>query len=221
MTANQSEVDTRPLKLGHKLRALASEIRAEADGPAIEPDADSAYEFQDGLAVLRSEFVGLFAEAEDLATVLDRNLQVEVLALLNEAYSYLSDEVDSPLATPQSINEAFRLSYERCDARLCHLAARAFALWSVDVKRPVGGERADTPAEQRNRWIYGEVMKGTPYQAIIQKLAKKPVDWERIYHPQGVAAAAKRFAVAHKLEMPQPRKPGRPKRRINQTQKNF
>ncbi len=66
-----------------------------------------------------------------------------------------------------------------------------------------------SPKEQRDKWIYGECMKGTPYKTIAIRLNKKPKKWSRIESVNGIKMAAKRYAERHSLPMPPARQSGR------------
>lgn len=68
----------------------------------------------------------------------------------------------------------------------------------------------DEATEDRNKWIYNEVMKGTAYETIALLLKKKPKTWDRIDSKNGVKAVAQRYANAYGLEKPRSRQPGRP-----------
>lgn len=57
----------------------------------------------------------------------------------------------------------------------------------------------DRDLEARDKWIYGECCKGTPYDTIANRLKKKSRRWPRIESKQGVRAAAIRYAERHKL----------------------
>lgn len=52
----------------------------------------------------------------------------------------------------------------------------------------------DKNLESRDKWIYDECCKGTPYDLIVSKLKKKPKSWDRIESKQGIRSAAKRYA---------------------------
>jgi hypothetical protein len=73
-----------------------------------------------------------------------------------------------------------------------------------------GSNGADlTPKEQRDKWIYHECMKGTPYQTIAIRLNKKPKKWSRIESANGIKMAAERYAERHSLPKPPTRQSGR------------
>ena len=67
-----------------------------------------------------------------------------------------------------------------------------------------------TPRECRDKWIYGECMKGTPYQTIAIRLKKKPKKWPPVGSVNGIKAAAIRYAERHSLPKPPARQAGRP-----------
>ena len=68
---------------------------------------------------------------------------------------------------------------------------------------------AESPKEQRDKWIYGECMKGTVYQTIAIRLKKKPKKWPRIESNNGIKMAAARYAERHSLDAPPARQSGR------------
>jgi hypothetical protein len=75
----------------------------------------------------------------------------------------------------------------------------------------------DKLTDARDRWIYEECRKGTPYKQIILALKEKVVDskakggdtWETITSDNGIKAAASRYATRNKLEPPLSRQSGR------------
>ena len=89
---------------------------------------------------------------------------------------------------------------------------RAVRLAKRLVDRIIDRETAtpESPAEQRNRWIYHECRAGIAYESIMRELSTKPTNWERIYNAQGISAAAKRYAKKHNLPLPKTRQRGRP-----------
>ena len=72
-----------------------------------------------------------------------------------------------------------------------------------------------TPTEKRDEWLYAESLKGTAYDSLVRKLAKKPVTWPRIETAQGIRAAILRYAKRHDLPLPPTRQRGRPPRSKN------
>ena len=64
--------------------------------------------------------------------------------------------------------------------------------------------------DQRDGWIYEEMLKGTPLKKIMFNLGKRR-EWDRITSPQGIHSASNRYATRHGLEPPPERKRGRPK----------
>lgn len=64
--------------------------------------------------------------------------------------------------------------------------------------------------DERNRWIYDQVMAGVKFPAIIKDLEKKPFGWTRISSVPGIKSAAEKFAERHNLPRPKKRSPGRP-----------
>jgi hypothetical protein len=75
------------------------------------------------------------------------------------------------------------------------------------------GSIRDDATEERNEWIYAECCKRTPYKAIIRMLSQKPASWDRITTFNGIKAAARRYAEAHRKPPPPMRRSGRPKDR--------
>ncbi len=71
----------------------------------------------------------------------------------------------------------------------------------------------ETAADKRNKWLYEQCCKGTPYVEIRLKLKKKPASWERLDTDQGVKDAARRYAEKNNLPLPASRKSGRPTKR--------
>ena len=65
------------------------------------------------------------------------------------------------------------------------------------------------PKEQRDKWLYDECVKGTPYQAIAIRLKKKPEKWTRIESVNGIKMAAQRYAERNSLPRPSARQSGR------------
>ncbi len=77
----------------------------------------------------------------------------------------------------------------------------------------VSGKRENgplTPRESRDKWIYGECRRGTPYQTIANRLKKKPKKWPLIESVNGIKRAAERYAERHSLAKPPARQCGRP-----------
>ena len=68
----------------------------------------------------------------------------------------------------------------------------------------------DEATESRNTFIYDECMQRTLYKQIIRKV-KQEKDWDPIGSPQGIKAAAIRYAKANDLPEPPKRQRGRPK----------
>ena len=68
----------------------------------------------------------------------------------------------------------------------------------------------EPPRERRDKWIYHECMKSTPYQTIAIRLKKKPKNWPRIGSVNGIKRAAERYAERHSLPKPPARQAGRP-----------
>jgi hypothetical protein len=52
--------------------------------------------------------------------------------------------------------------------------------------------------EERNKWIYDECFKGTPYKEIVAKLLPQQ-EWRKIRSIQGIRHAAKKYAERHGL----------------------
>lgn len=71
----------------------------------------------------------------------------------------------------------------------------------------------DKATEGRNRWIYEECCKGTPYSTIIRRLNKKPMSWERITSVGGIKKAAIAYATRHGKPRPAQRIAGRARKR--------
>jgi hypothetical protein len=67
----------------------------------------------------------------------------------------------------------------------------------------------DAKTEARDKWIYSECRKLTPYKSIIAQLRRKPKTWERIESVPGIKRAAEAYATRHNLELPPARKRGR------------
>ena len=72
----------------------------------------------------------------------------------------------------------------------------------------LGDPTCDASTEQRNRWIYEECWKGTPYKEIIRQLERNTHEWLPIASTNGVKAAAARYADQHSLTHPFKRKQG-------------
>lgn len=68
----------------------------------------------------------------------------------------------------------------------------------------------DAATEARGKWIYDEVMKSATYGTIVLRLRKRPEKWDLIESPNGIKAAAKRYAERNGLPLPPPRQAGRP-----------
>jgi hypothetical protein len=78
-----------------------------------------------------------------------------------------------------------------------------------------GQERPHTPEparrhanDARDRWLYGQCVKGTRYRTIINHLKKKVQGgrrWQLIGSPQGVRAAVARYCQRHTKPLPTPR----------------
>ncbi len=82
----------------------------------------------------------------------------------------------------------------------------------LDVKSRFEKSRPqwDAATEARNKWLYEEACKGTPYKVIVTKLAKKPKSWERIESISGIKRASRAYAERHGLFLPPARQSGRP-----------
>jgi hypothetical protein len=63
----------------------------------------------------------------------------------------------------------------------------------------------DKSIEARDRWIYAECLKLTPYDTIALRLKKKPPAWPRIGTKQGIYDAAKKYAKRNNLPPIPPR----------------
>jgi hypothetical protein len=70
----------------------------------------------------------------------------------------------------------------------------------------------DQATEARNRWLYEECMRVTPYKRIIKDLEKRSAseNWELIKTINGIKSAAARYAERTRLPLPPERHPGRP-----------
>lgn len=84
---------------------------------------------------------------------------------------------------------------------------------AAQLAKSKSGPRWDKATEARNKWLYEQCKKGTPYKQIIAKLREKPKSWGRISTVQGIKKAALAYADRHGLEPPPPRKGGRPSRK--------
>jgi hypothetical protein len=67
----------------------------------------------------------------------------------------------------------------------------------------------DPATEARNKWIYGECMKGVAFASIIARLRNKPKKWGRISTVGGIKNAANTYATRHNLSQIPTRQPGR------------
>lgn len=178
------------------------------------PETVPVYELRDGAVHLTSEITAPLDWVETLCEPLDSDLRVDVLEVFCEARGYLQDGVSAATIAvyrgqeelvPTIMDKAFALAYSRCDARMWALKARIIGVWQLTCS-----DSALTAAEERDRWIYTECRKGTPYEGIIRQLRRKPDDWERIESAQGIRSAAQRYAKKHRLPEPETRQPGRP-----------
>ena len=87
------------------------------------------------------------------------------------------------------------------------IAAPAGQSLSGDVKP--NGSTIVSANENRNKWIYGQAVKGTPWQTIKNRLAKKK-RCRVLESIPGLRSAAKGYAQRHGLPPIPARKSGRP-----------
>ncbi len=84
-------------------------------------------------------------------------------------------------------------------------------LYRMRTPEQTDSEReSENATEDRDLWIYEQVMSGRKYEGIWRELRTKPLSWSRYSDWRGVKAAARRYATQHNLPLPQPRNPGRP-----------
>ena len=77
---------------------------------------------------------------------------------------------------------------------------------------PANGPKWDEATEARNKWVYEECIKLTPYKTIIAQLAKR-TEWEPLTTISSVKRAANAYAKRHNLPPPPARHSGRPSKR--------
>jgi hypothetical protein len=66
--------------------------------------------------------------------------------------------------------------------------------------------------EERNQWIYNQVMAGFRFPAISKELKKNRCKWGRVSSDAGIKKIARKYAIDNGLPAPEPRRPGRPPR---------
>jgi hypothetical protein len=102
---------------------------------------------------------------------------------------------------------------DRSEADRAQSSDEADRVQSSDEDAKAGEEATlvwDAATEARNRWLYAECVKGTPYDAIIRALGGRK-RWERILTIQGIKKAANAYAKRHGLPPIPRRHAGRPK----------
>lgn len=87
---------------------------------------------------------------------------------------------------------------------VANLAAWIELTAGQSASKPVRIKR-DRETEARDKWIYQQCDAKVPYSTIIIKLKEK-VSWELIDTPQGILAAARRYATRHDKPQPPPRR---------------
>jgi len=192
-------------------------------------------DFMRGKEALSCE-LGLWSAWVEVTGLLADRLAGEILPLKNRAFWHdpakLGDAFDAirqiiapyPVRTPPGERQGEEAQTADKDGEGNKLTGsakgEARASGITNSKRITGGRflvPADTPKpistqspkEQRDKWIYNECIKGTPYQTIVIRLNKKPKKWSRIESVNGVKMAAKRYAERHSLPMPHARQSGR------------
>ena len=83
--------------------------------------------------------------------------------------------------------------------------------WFDGLNELLSRPREANPNDARDEWIYEECCKLVSYTTIIIWLKGKPKSWEPINSPQGIKAAANRYAKRHGLDPIPKRYPGRRK----------
>ena len=76
-----------------------------------------------------------------------------------------------------------------------------------EATRPPSRQKVqrDKKTEARDRWIYQQCLKKTPYGAISRALKSEHPEWDHIESETGILAAAKRYARRHGKPLPPPR----------------